>query len=201
MMDIEKRKSAAFEWIENLGIKIPYDIGLTLLQLTKPSPHVSEPYKLSEQEHTALNKALHASVTVINEGIADGEVDKSLLRVANFVSDFKKGIKDDYDLICCTGVENTCDLWLGDIETLIRAAQQQIPDRKGQLSLCASGLISLLYQEPDDVKQIREYIVPELRSCLATDAQQPRQECPHNCPHCYAIEVRNNLSSAPKETT
>lgn len=86
------------------------------------------------------------------------------------------------------------------IRTLIRAAQQQIPDRNGQLSLCASGLISLLYQEPDDVKQIREYIVPELRSCLATAAQQPRQECPHNCPHCYAIEVRNNLPSPPKET-
>lgn len=36
---------------------------------------VADPYKLSEQDHTALNKALRASVTVISEGVADSEAE------------------------------------------------------------------------------------------------------------------------------
>lgn len=43
-----------------------------------------------------------------------------------------------------------------------------------------------------------EYYADEIGIVLKA-AQQPRQECPHNCPHCYAIEVRNNLPSPPKE--
>lgn len=42
MTDIEQRKAAAFEWIENLGILIPYDIGLTLLQVLKPFPQAPD---------------------------------------------------------------------------------------------------------------------------------------------------------------
>lgn len=36
--DIEEKKRAAFEWVESLGVKIPYDVGLTLLNLLQPSP-------------------------------------------------------------------------------------------------------------------------------------------------------------------
>lgn len=39
MTDIEQRKAAAFEWLESLSIKIPYEIGWTLLELTGPSRH------------------------------------------------------------------------------------------------------------------------------------------------------------------
>ncbi len=73
------------------------------------------------------------------------------------------------------GCDLTGEAW-EDLQKVLKAAtlyaEQQKPDRSGQLELCASGLISLLYQEPDDVKQIREYIVPELRKCLTSEQQK-----------------------------
>lgn len=73
-MMYERRKAAAFKWIEDLGVQIPYDIMYTLHELTKPSPPKST---LSERLNDLTPDNRYGPVWK-ETPVADGDVDAAL---------------------------------------------------------------------------------------------------------------------------
>lgn len=56
--------------------------------------------------------------------VQSDEVREAVDRVSRFCVDWQKKPDRDYKFIICTAIENTVDLWVDDLETLIRAAEQ-----------------------------------------------------------------------------
>lgn len=217
MSDIDQRKAAALQAFNKaessfnefnpeipeaigLDLDLMFNYGETIRELLQPSPRVKHAMHPSEISIEDLNSIANAEVPVaagpfeksVPDGfdeitnekelqhVADGEVDEAI----EYMGECAKVIME----------QESADIFKEEakhLRTLIRAAQRRV---------CSDGelLEQIRIVRTGDQTHNHKWILAVEAVCKA--AQQPRQECPHNCPHCYAIEVRNNLPSPPKET-